>query len=79
MEISLLIKQTFEAVVLCELAPRSQIDIFVSVIQADGGTRCAAINAVTLALIDAGIPMREFVCSCAAGYINGTAILGKID
>merc|ERR1712137_420300 len=74
-EIALLIKQTFEAIVLCELAPRSQIDIFVSVIQADGGTRCAAINAVTLALIDAGIPMREFVCSCAAGFVNGTAIL----
>ena len=77
LEISLMIKQTFEAVVLTELAPRSQIDIFVSVLQADGGTRSAAINAVTLALIDAGVPMREFVCSCAAGFVNGTAILGS--
>jgi len=74
-EISLVIKQTFEAVVMTELAPRSQIDIFVSVLQADGGTRCAAINAATLALIDAGIPMKEFVCACAAGFVNGTAIL----
>jgi len=74
-EIALLIKQTFEAVVLCELSPRSQIDIHVSILQADGGTVCAAINAVTLALIDAGIPMREFVCSCAAGFVNGTPIL----
>ena len=43
--------------------------------QADGGTRCAAINATTLALIDAGIPMSDFVVSCAAGYIDGTPLL----
>ena len=35
-----------------------------------------SINAVTLALINAGIPMKDFVCSCAAGYIEGTPILG---
>ena len=36
-EISMLIKQTFESVILCTLAPRSQIDIYITVIQADGG------------------------------------------
>lgn len=36
-----------------------------------------SINAVTLALINAGIPMKDFICSCAAGYIEGTPILGK--
>ena len=37
--------------------------------QADGGERSAAINAATLALIDAGIPVkdiREFFCRCIA-------------
>lgn len=39
--------------------------------------RCAAINAATLALINAGIPMKDFVVSCAAGCIDGTTpILG---
>ena len=38
---------------------------------------CTAINAVTLALIDAGVPMKEFVCACTAGFIDGTAVLGK--
>lgn len=36
-EISLVIRQTFESVILTHLFPRSQIDIFVQVLQADGG------------------------------------------
>jgi exosome complex component RRP41 len=37
-EQALLIKQTFEGAVLLELYPRSQISIFVQVVQSDGGT-----------------------------------------
>jgi exosome complex component RRP41 len=74
-EISLVIKQTFEAAIITSLLPRSQIDIFCQVLQADGGTRCAAINAATLALIDAGIPLVDFVVACAVGYIDETPIL----
>src|SRR3989338_10834565 len=44
------------------------------VLQADGGTRCACINAATLALLDAGIPMKDFVVSCAAGFIQGSPL-----
>ncbi len=40
------------------------------------GTRSACINAATLALADAGIPMRDLVTSCSAGYLNRTALLG---
>ncbi|CAL5339926.1 unnamed protein product [Camellia sinensis] len=50
-------------------------DIFVQVLQADGGTRSACINAATLALADAGIPMRDLVTSCSAGYLNSTPLL----
>ncbi|KAE8699791.1 Detected protein of confused Function [Hibiscus syriacus] len=71
-EISLVIRQTMEACILTHLMPRSQIDIFV---QADGGTRSACINAATLALADAGIPMRDIVTSCSAGYLNSTPLL----
>lgn len=45
------------------------------VLQADGGTRCACINAATLALADAGVPMRDMVASCAAGFLDGTPLL----
>ena len=52
-------------VVLITPAPPAQV------LQADGGTRCAAINAALLALADAGIPMRDMVAACAAGYLDG--------
>ncbi|KAE8716857.1 3'-5'-exoribonuclease family protein isoform 2 [Hibiscus syriacus] len=39
------------------------------------GTRSACINAATLALADAGIPMRDIVTSCSAGYLNSTPLL----
>lgn len=74
-EISLVIRQTFESVILTHLFPKTQIDIFMQVLQADGGTRCACINAASLALIDAGIPMKDFVVSCAAGLIDGTPLV----
>lgn len=74
-EISLVIRQTMEACIMTHLMPRSQIDIFVQVLQADGGTRSACINAATLALADAGIPMCDVVTSCSAGYLNSTPLL----
>jgi len=37
------------------------------VLQADGGTRCAAINAAVLALASAGVPLRDLAAGCAAG------------
>lgn len=40
------------------------------------GTRSACINAATLALADAGIPMRDIVTSCSAGYLSSTPLLG---
>jgi exosome complex component RRP41 len=75
LEISLAIKQTFEEAILVQQFPGSAIHLFVEVLQADGGTRCASINALTLACISAGIPMKDFVVSCAAGYIDNTPLL----
>ncbi|KAL6767996.1 Exosome complex component RRP41 [Auxenochlorella protothecoides] len=74
-ETSLAIANTLEQNILTELLPRTQIDIYVQVLQADGGMRCAAINAAFLALADAGVPMRDSVAACAAGYLDGTALL----
>lgn len=40
------------------------------------GNICASINAATMALVDAGIPMNDFVSASAAGYIEDTPMLG---
>jgi len=74
-EMTLHLKQTFEAAIKTELYPRSQIDIFVEVLQADGGNYCACVNAATLALVDAAIPLRDYVCSCTAGLAGETPLM----
>lgn len=74
-ELGLLITQTFESAILTHLYPRSQINIFLQVICDDGGALPCAINAASLALISAGIPMREFVCACSLGFVNSTPLL----
>ena len=39
--------------------------------------KAVAINAATMALIDAGVPMKDFVCASSSGYVQDTAIVGK--
>jgi len=75
LEISTVIQNALEQTIMVELMPRTQIDVYIQVLQADGGTRCASINAAFLALADAGIPMKDMICGCAAGYLDGTALL----
>ncbi|XP_072364050.1 exosome complex component RRP41 [Scyliorhinus torazame] len=74
-EMTLHLKQTFEAAILTQLYPRSQIDIYVQILQADGGNYCACVNAATLAVIDAGIPMRDYVCACSTGFIEDSPLV----
>ena len=74
-EMSQHLKQTFEATIKTELYPRSQIDIFVEVLQADGGNYCACVNAATLALIDAGIPLVDYVSACTASLVADTPLV----
>ncbi|XP_075067308.1 exosome complex component RRP41 [Mixophyes fleayi] len=73
-EMTLHLKQTFEAAILTQLYPRSQIDIYVQILQADGGNYSTCVNAATLAVIDAGIPMRDYVCAASAGFIEDTPL-----
>lgn len=74
-EISKVSREALESVVLEELYPRSAVDIFVEILQADAGTRVAGINAASVALADAGIPMRCLVSACSVGKIDGEVVL----
>ena len=75
LEFAATIKSTFEPVVQANLYPRSQIDIFIQVLQQDGGLLQACINGTTLALINAGIPMNDFICAVTGGVHSTFPIL----
>jgi exosome complex component RRP41 len=79
LELSKVIRECLEPSIMSEYFPRSSIDIFIEVLQADAGTRCAGITAASLALADAGIPLRELVAACAAGKIEGKVVLDLSD
>lgn len=74
-EISKVMSEAFEEVVLTEKFPRAAIDIFIEVLQAHAGTRCAALTAASVALANAGIPLRDLLPACAVGKVNGRIIL----
>jgi exosome complex component RRP41 len=78
-ELSKVIREALEPSVFVEYYPRTGVDVFIEVLQADGGTRCASITAASLALADAGIPMRDLVVACAAGKVEDSVVLDLFD
>jgi exosome complex component RRP41 len=78
-ELSKVNRESLEPSVFVDLYPRTGIDVFIEVLQADGGTRCAAITAASLAIADAGIPLRDLVVACAAGKVDDTVVLDLMD
>ncbi len=69
-EIGLVMKNALERSIFVEKYPMSMIEVFVEIVQADAGSRCAAITAASLAVADAGIEMRDFVPAVACGKID---------
>lgn len=74
-EISKISGEALESVILAERYPNTVIDVFIEILQADAGTRCVGLTAASLALADAGIPMKDLVASCAAGKVQGEIVL----
>jgi len=74
-EISKITSEALMPAVFLEKFPRSTIDVFIEVLEAEGGTRCAGITAASVALADAGVPMRDLVVACAAGKSEGEVVL----
>ena len=74
-EISKITAEALRPSLLLERFPRSMVDVFIEIIEAEGGTRCAGITAASVALADAGIPMKDMVVGCAAGKFEEEIIL----
>ena len=63
----------FKAQHLLSVVCRNQVRVCIEVLQSDGGDTMAAINAAALALIDAGVAMRDYVIGCTAASVVSTA------
>jgi len=74
-EISKVLNEALSNVIFFEEYPKTVIDVFVEILQADASTRCAGLNAASLALADAGVPMKNLISSCSVGVVDGEIVL----
>ncbi len=74
-EISMVSAKALEAAVLVENFPGTQINVEVEIMDSNAGTRVAALTAASVALVDAGIPMRDLVTGVSVGKAGGKIIV----
>jgi exosome complex component RRP41 len=55
--------------------PNTVVDVFISITQADAGTRVAGINAAIVALANAGVPMKEMAAAVAVGKMDKSLVV----
>ncbi|CRK21606.1 Exosome complex component ski6 like protein [Verticillium longisporum] len=66
-ELEATVSKAFASTLHTHLFPHSSIYISLHVLSQDGSLLAALLNATTLALVDAGIPMTDYIAACTAG------------
>lgn len=74
-EISKVCGEALERAIFVERFPNTAIDITVEIVDSNAGSRIAALTAASVALADAGIPMRDMVTGTSVGKAGGKIIL----
>lgn len=74
-EISKVVKFALEPAVFLEDFPKTTVDTFIEVLEADGSTRVTGINALSLALADSGVPMKDLIAACSVGKVDGQLVV----
>ncbi|KAI1454685.1 ribosomal protein S5 domain 2-like protein [Annulohypoxylon moriforme] len=72
-ELQSTLAKSLAAVLHTHLFPRSTISLSLHVLSQDGSLLACLINAATLALIDAGVPMEDYLVACSAGSTSSHA------
>ena len=68
-EASVMLTGVLEHACQLERYPRAEITVTLSILQSDGSELAVALNAATLALVDAGVAMSDMPVACTAGYL----------
>ncbi|EEQ40891.1 putative exosome complex component [Clavispora lusitaniae] len=74
-ELKTTLERTFEQSILAHLYPRTLIEVHVQVLAQDGGMLASITNAITLALVDAGIAMYDYVSAVNVALHDQTPLL----
>jgi len=74
-EISKVTENALLPVINLDNFPNAIVEVFIELPQTDAGTRCAGICAASIALADAGIPMKDMVASVATGLVKGEVVV----
>ncbi len=74
-EISKVTAEVFENVVILDQFPGTEINIYVEVLQSDGGTRAAGITCAAVAMALSGIPMKDLPYAISVGKVGEDIIL----
>jgi exosome complex component RRP41 len=69
------LERAFANVVQTRTFPKSRVDLQVRILQNDGGLAWASFNACSLALMDAGVPMRDLCIACGVAYADRTVLI----
>ncbi len=70
-EISKVSAEALSKAIFVERFPNTAIDVSVEILDSNAGTRVAALTAASVALADAGIPMRDLVTGIGVGKAGG--------
>lgn len=65
-ELEQIVKSTFESIICVTSFPRTQITITIQELNDEGYFLSTCINAITLALVDAGIPLKSLIVATSA-------------
>ncbi len=74
-EISDVTTKALEPAIMLDKFQNCVIDVYIQIIQANASTRTAGINAASLALAHAGLPMHDLVCSVSVGKVGDKLVV----
>jgi len=75
MEISKVLSEALARAIFVEQFPNTQIDVLVEVMDSNAGSRVACLTAASVALADAGLPMRDLVSATGVGKAFNELVL----
>ncbi|CAO3699505.1 unnamed protein product [Rhizopus stolonifer] len=57
------LRTTFEPIILGGMMPRTLIQITIQILKDDGSALAASVNAISLALLDSGVPLKHLAAA----------------